>query len=326
MTDSLDSQLEKYLSDAYSIEKQALVQMKMAPGIAGDARLAKLFEDHCRETEGHERLIGARLEARGGSPSKVKNAVMEAGGVGFALFAKAQPDTPGKLVAHAHSYEALEEASYDLLALVAEQAGDQETVEVAQRIRDEEIAMKQRLAGVFDVAAHASLREVEPDDLDEQLIKYLADAHALEQQAIELLERGQTIAGDSALASLFEEHLAETRGHAERVEALIVQKGGRTSSVKDAALRLGALNWGGFFAAHPDTPGKLAAFAYAFENLEIAGYGLLRCVAAHAGDGHAVLLAEQILAEERAAAEKIQAEFGHALSSTLVEQGIAPQA
>ncbi len=326
MADRLDNQLDKYLSDAYSIEKQALVQMKMAPGIAGDARLARLFEDHCRETEGHERLIGERLEARGGSSSKIKNVVMEAGGVGFALFAKAQPDTPGKLVAHAHSYEALEEASYELLAVVAETAGDEETVDVARRIRDEEIAMKERLAGAFAIAAQASLREVEPDDLDEQLIKYLADAHAIERQAIELLTRGQAIAGDSALADLFEEHLGETRGHAERVEALITEKGGRTSALKDAALRVGALNWGGFFAAQPDTPGKLAAFAYAFEHLEIAGYELLRCVAAHAGDGHAVTLAESILADERAAADKIHAQFGHALSSTLVEQSIAPPA
>ena len=136
--DSLDTQLEKYLSDAYSIEKQALVQMKMAPGIAGDPKLAKLFEDHLHETEGHEHTVGERLEAHGGSPSTVKNLVMEAGGVGFALFAKFQPDTPGKLVAHAHSYEALEEASYELLAQVAERAGDQETVEAARRIRDEE--------------------------------------------------------------------------------------------------------------------------------------------------------------------------------------------
>src|SRR3954452_3278682 len=171
--DRLDQQLEKYLGDAYSIEKQALVQMKMAPGIAGEPGLARLFEEHLRETEGHERLVGERLEAHGGSPSSVKNVVMEAGGVGFALFAKTQPDSPGKLVAHAHSYEALEEASYELLAHVAERAGDSETVAVAGRIRDEERAMRERLARCFEVAAQASLRDVEPDDIDEQLVKYL---------------------------------------------------------------------------------------------------------------------------------------------------------
>jgi ferritin-like metal-binding protein YciE len=321
--DSLDRQLEKYLSDAYSIEKQALVQMKMAPGIAGEPTLAKMFEDHLRETEGHEQLIRERLEAHGGSSSKVKDIVMQAGGVGFALFAKSQPDTPGKLVAHAHSYEALEEASYALLAHVAERAGDQQTVDVARRIEGEERAMKGRLANSFETAAQASLRDVEPDDIDEQLIKYLADAHALEQQAISLLERGPAIAGDSVLGRLFEEHLEETREHERMVEQLITEKGGRTSSLKDAAMTLGGLNWGGFFAAHPDTPGKLAAFAYAFEHLEIAGYELLKCVAAEAGDGHAVQLAERILAQERGAADKIAAKFGHAADASLEALGVA---
>jgi ferritin-like metal-binding protein YciE len=323
MTENLDHQLEKYLSDAYSIEKQALVQMKMAPGIAGEARLATLFEEHCRETEGHERLVGERLEAAGGSPSAVKDIVMEAGGVGFALFAKAMPDSPGKLVAHAHSYEALEEASYELLGHVAERAGDAETVTVAHRIRDEERAMKERLAACFEVAAQASLRDIEPDDLDEQLIKYLADAHALEAQAIKLLERAPAVADDEVLAQLFQEHLEETREHQRLVEEQLTEKGGRKSALKDAALGLGGLNWGGFFAAHPDTPGKLAAFAYAFEHLEIGGYELLKCVAADAADGHVIQLAERILAEERAAADKIAAQFAHAADASLAIAGAA---
>lgn len=321
-SDTLERQLEKYLSDAYSIEKQALVQMKRAPGIAGDPRLAKLFEIHLHETEDHERSIRERLEAHGGSPSAIKNAVMEAGGVGFALFAKVQPDTPGKLVAHAHSYEALEEASYALLAHVAERAGAPETVAVARRIEAQERAMKERLAASFDVAAQASLRDVEPDDMNEQLIKYLADAHALEQQSISLLERAPSIVGDSVLAQLFEEHLAETREQARLLEELLTQKGGRTNTLKDAALSLGGVNWGAFFAAHPDTPGKLAAFAYAFEHLEIAGYELLKCVATHAADGHGIQLAERIAAQERLAAQKIAAQFAHAADASLDAGGM----
>ncbi len=44
-------------------------------------------------------------------------------GQGFALFAKFQPDTPGKLVAHAYSYEHMELAAYDLLGRMAERGG-----------------------------------------------------------------------------------------------------------------------------------------------------------------------------------------------------------
>src|SRR5689334_5500378 len=124
---SIDEQLTKYLTDAHSIEEQAAVQTRMAPDIAKDEHLAELFRRHLAETEEHERRTRTRLEAHDASPSRVKDAVMKAGGVGFALFAKFSPDSPGKLTAHAYSYEHLELASYELLARVAERAGDVET-------------------------------------------------------------------------------------------------------------------------------------------------------------------------------------------------------
>src|SRR5215217_2654059 len=108
MATEIDEQLTKYLTDAHSIEEQALVQMRLAPRIAGDEQLASIFREHRAETEGHERRTRERLEARGAAPSRIKEVVMKAGGVGFALFASSQPDTPGKLVAHAYSYEHLE--------------------------------------------------------------------------------------------------------------------------------------------------------------------------------------------------------------------------
>src|SRR5436190_2852123 len=120
----LTDQLVKYLADAHSIEEQALQQMKSAPGIAGDPRIASLFERHLQETEDHERLIRDRLAAHDADPSKPKDVVMTAGGGAMILFARSQPDTPGKLVAHAFSYEHLEEAAYELLRRVAERAGD----------------------------------------------------------------------------------------------------------------------------------------------------------------------------------------------------------
>ena len=82
-------------------------------------------------------------------------------------------------------------------------------------------------------------------------------------------------------------------------------------------MAMGGLNWGGFFKAHPDTPGKLAAFAYAFEHLEIAGYELLKRVAQRAGDHETVALADRILADERGAADKIAAHFDHATEAAL---------
>ena len=318
----IDEQLTKYLTDAYSIEEQAVVQMRMAPRIAGDPELAQIFRAHLVETEDHERRIRERLEAHAASPSAVKSIVMKAGGIGFALFAKSQPDTPGKLTAHAYSYEHLELASYELLARVAERAGDVETAEAARAIRDQERAMAERLAGAFDRAAEASLRDKGSSDPAADVVRYLADAHAIEAQAVQLLEKAPKMAGDPELERLYREHLEETREQQRRVDERLQALGGSPSKLKDAAMRLGALNWGTFFQAHPDTPGKLAAFAYAFEHLEIAGYELLRRVATRAGDAQTATLAESIAAEERAAAEKIAAAWDLAVDASLREQAV----
>jgi ferritin-like metal-binding protein YciE len=322
-TRTLDEQLVKYLTDAHSIEEQALQQLRKAPEIAGDPRLAGIFQEHVAETETQERLVRERLEAHGESPAKLKDAVMKLGGTGFVFFAQSQPDTPGKLTAHAYSYEHLELAGYELLMRVAVRAGDQETAEVARRIRDEERAMAERLAGCFDDAVEASLREVDPDDLEEQLVKYLADAHAIESQSIQLLERGSKIAGDVELERLYCEHLEESREQQRLVEERLGIHGGGPSKLKDAAMRLGALNWGGFFQAQPDTPGKLAAFAFAFEHLEIGGYELLKRVATRAGDQTTVQTVDRILSEEREAAAKIAAAFDRAAEASLEAQGAA---
>ena len=324
MANTLDEQLTKYLTDAHSIESQALAQMRTAPDIAGDPALAAAFARHLEETEEQERLISERLEARGGSPSAVKEAVMSIGGKGFTLFARLQPDTPGKLVAHAHaySYEHLELAIYELLIRVAERAGDSETVAVARRIRDQEQAMANRLEGLFDAAAEASLREQEPEDLEAQLVKYLTDAHAIESQAEQLLKRGQKIAGDEQLATLYDEHLDETRGQQVRLEERLGAHGSSPSRHKDAAMRIGALNWGAFFQAQPDTPGKLCAFAYAFEHLEIGGQEQLLRVARRAGDDETVRVVEGILAEERSMAARLAASFDRALDASLAAVGV----
>src|ERR671933_1679335 len=319
----IDDQLIKYLTDAHSIEEQAIAQMRAAPDLAGDPGLAEAFEEHLHETEGHEQRVRDLLEARDASPSKVKDAVMAVGGKGFVLFARSQPDTTGKLTAHALSYEHLEYASYELLMRVARRAGDEETARVAEQIRDEESAMAQRIEDRTDGAVEAALREQDPGDLDKQLLKYLSDAHAIENQAIQLLQKGEKIAGDPVLAQLYSEHLEETREHARLVDTMLDTHGGSTNVIKDAAMRLGALNWGGFFAAQPDTPGKLAAFAHAFEYLEIGGYEQMLRVARRSNDDDVVRAVDAILVQERAAARKIAAQWDRAVEASLQATGAA---
>jgi ferritin-like metal-binding protein YciE len=322
MPETLDEQLTKHLTDVHSIEEQALLQMRVAPRLAGDPELARAFREHLAETEEQERRVRARLAARGADPSTVKDLIARVGGVGMVLFARSQPDTPGKLVAHAYSYEHMELAAYDLLAQVAERAGDKETAELARSIREQEARMAERLAAGFERAVDASLRELAPSELGEQLNKYLADAHAIESQAIQLLSLAPKVAGESRLAETLERHLEETRAQQAAVRERLRARGGRPSRFKDFALRGGGVNLGGFFGAQPDTPAKLAGFAFAFEHLEIAAYSQLREVARRAGDEETAGLAERILDEERAAAAAVRERFEPAVEASLEAQGV----
>src|SRR5436305_13068684 len=103
MATTVEEQLAIYLTNAHAIELQALVQVERAQEIAGDPELADAFANHVDEPKRHERFVRARLEALGWSPVPHKDLAGKATGIGFALFARFQPDTPGKLSAHAHS-------------------------------------------------------------------------------------------------------------------------------------------------------------------------------------------------------------------------------
>ena len=317
---SIDQQLVKHLTDVHSIEEQALVQMRRAPEIARDPELARAFEDHIGQTERQESRVRQLLAAHGADPSKVKDLAGKAGGVGMIWFARLNPDTPGKLVAHAYSYEHMELAAYELLQGVARRAGDQEAISAAHEIAGEEAAMADRLAACFDNAVEASLAEVDPDDLGGQLDNYLRDAHAIENQGISLMEGGREIAGDPELGRMIDEHLDQTRDHERRVRERLEARSESPSRLQDAALRVSGFGVGGFFGAQPDTPAKLAGFAFAFEHIEAASYELLMRMAERANDPETVALAGSILAEERAMGARLRGHFDAALESALRDQ------
>jgi ferritin-like metal-binding protein YciE len=315
---TIEEQLTKYLADVHSIEVQALAQLKAAPKLAGDGRLAAAFREHLDETIAHERLVRERLDERGADTSTLKDVAGRVGGWAMVAFARLNPDTPGKLTAHAFSYEHMELAAYELLRRVADRARDEPVSALARTIGGQEATMADRLAACFDEAVDASLA-AKDDPISAQLVSYLTDAHAIEAQAAQLLQAASRIAGAPVLSDAFQDHLAETREHQRLLEERLYAQDAKPSRFQNTALRLGAVNLGAFFAAQPDTPVKLAGFAYAFEHLEIAAYELLRRVADRDGDAETVAAARQILPDERRAAERIAATWDAAVDAALGE-------
>jgi ferritin-like metal-binding protein YciE len=317
-----EEQLTKYLTDAHSIEEQAIAQLRLAPRIAGTPELARIFAEHLRETEEQERRVREQLERHGAKPSTVKDVAGRVGGFGMALFARFNPDTPGKLVAHSYSYEHMEVAAYELLRRIADEVGDPQLGAMAAEISAQELSMAQRIEQRWDMAVDASLREKGSEDIRKDVVKYLRDAHALEAQAIQLLDAGPKLAGIEPLNTYFREHLEQSRRHQQLVDERLSALGARPARFQAGVMRLGALNLGAFFGAQPDTPAKLAGFAYAFEALEVASYQLLRRTARRAGDEETAAMAERIVADEEQMADRLAGTWDVAAQEALREQGV----
>jgi len=156
-SDDLRDQLISYLTDIHSTEENALQQLRTGADGAQDAELAEVLREHLAETEEHERLMRERLEAYGESPSALKDVAQKGGALLAGAVAKAAPDTTGKIAIQAYATEHLEIASYRMLRTVAEHAGDQQTVQIAERILAQEDAAAEKLDGLLERVAIVSL-------------------------------------------------------------------------------------------------------------------------------------------------------------------------
>ncbi|MFL5899808.1 MAG: DUF892 family protein [Solirubrobacterales bacterium] len=154
-------------------------------------------------------------------------------------------------------------------------------------------------------------------DRDEQLVKYLADVHSIELQALAQLRAAPKIAGDERLCQAFEQHLVETEGQERRVRERLEALGGEPSKLKDAAGAAGGWGMVAFAASQPDTPGKLTMHAYSYEHMELAAYELLKRLAERADDEDTARMAADIAAEEGRMAERLEQSFDAAVEVSL---------
>ena len=154
--DTLHEQIIKYLTDVHSLEANAIDQLKSGADASTDPQLTAALRDHLTETEEQERLVRARLDALGESPSTVKDLAQRGWAAMAGLGAKASPATTGKIAITTYMFEHLELASYRSLRAVAEHAGDTETVALAERIIAEEQAAADTISGLLEqVALHS---------------------------------------------------------------------------------------------------------------------------------------------------------------------------
>jgi ferritin-like metal-binding protein YciE len=162
------------------------------------------------------------------------------------------------------------------------------------------------------------------DTTQEHLVKHLTNAHAMEEQSVQLLDAGAGIAGDEEIARIYRAHLMQTKEHVEHILKRLQAHGESPSKVKDIAMKGGALAIGGVAMAAPNTPVTLAAAAFAYESLEVASYRLLHSLAERAGDTETVAVVERILEQEEAAVELVAGTFDRVVDLTLGEPAVSP--
>jgi ferritin-like metal-binding protein YciE len=156
-----------------------------------------------------------------------------------------------------------------------------------------------------------------PEEHKDDLLRYLQDAHAMEEQSLQTLQAAVRVAGDPQLESLYQGHVMETQTHLELLNHRLEAHGASRSLRKDLGGRLTAVVHGAGVVTSSDTPATLLAVAYSFEHFEIAVYELLKRVAERAGDSETVETAEKILVNERQAAEKLAASYDVALDRSI---------
>ncbi len=141
-------------------------------------------------------------------------------------------------------------------------------------------------------------------EMKENLLDWLRDAHAMEEQAEKMLTAtAKRLENYPELRSRIEQHIEETRTQAQLVRGCIERLGGDTSALKDATAKLMAVAQGlsGMFVSDEAVKASLAS--YAFEHMEIASYKALIAAAELCGDMETKQVCEQILPQEEAMAD-----------------------
>ena len=168
-----------------------------------------------------------------------------------------------------------------------------------------------------------TLRRLDPvGQLEEQLIKYIDEAHAMEQNVLRMLDGMIATTDDPEILDALEHHKMETQGHADRMAERLNAHEAAPSTVRQLGGVLGALAKLPLDFVRGEKAGRNARDAFATEHLEIASYELLRRVAQKAGDEETATAATEIIEEEKAAANLIAENWDKFAELSLQEEGI----
>jgi ferritin-like metal-binding protein YciE len=159
-----------------------------------------------------------------------------------------------------------------------------------------------------------------PSRAQEQLIRHIDEAYAMEQGVRRMLEGGIRASEDPETIALLEQHRVQTRQHAARLESRLASYGRQPSLGRELAGAVGALAKLPLDLVRGAGAGRDVRDAFASEHFEIASYELLERVARLAGDEETAAVAHQNLLEDQAMARRIAETWDKAAEQSLREE------
>lgn len=158
----------------------------------------------------------------------------------------------------------------------------------------------------------------------ENLVSWLRDAHAMEQQAEQMLSaQKERLHNYPKLRTRIEKHIEETIGQRETLEQALARLGSEPSTLKDLSGKLMAFGqaMGGMMMSDEVVKGAMSG--YVFETLEIASYTVLIAAAKAAGDAQTQQDCEAILQQEIAMADWLRSHLPE-LSQAFLDRSDTP--
>ena len=160
------------------------------------------------------------------------------------------------------------------------------------------------------------------EDLEQQLVKHIDEAYAMEQNVLRMLDGMIETTDDEEIRGELREHKLETERHADRMQQRLEAHGASPSMIKEASGIAGALMKSVADMTRSEKAGRNARDGYTTEHMEIAAYQLLERIARRAGDEETAAAARENLADEEAMAKKLDGHWDKFAELSLRESGI----
>jgi len=139
------------------------------------------------------------------------------------------------------------------------------------------------------------------------ILDWLNDAYGMENALIKILDHQIKDARDyPPVQAKLEQHLEQTKRHAQLVKDCVEAHGGKTSTTKTGMAKLFGQMQAVSTGSARDEMVKNALADYAAENFEVASYTALICAAQELGDQPTVSVCQQILQEDQEMATWLQ--------------------